>query len=61
MIEKYEENIIAPPVQFRDEYKPVPARRKQKPKIIVVDDTSDEEIEKPKPIPGTITKETIKH
>ena len=59
IIQDYEQNIIAPPVQFRDEYKPVAAPRKKKPKIVLFDDKSDnEEIEKPKPIPRTIIKET---
>ena len=31
MIQDYEENIIAPPLEFRDDYKPVPMPRTIKP------------------------------
>ena len=59
MVQDYEQNIIDPPVLFRDEYKPVAAPRKKKPKTVLFDDKSDnEEIERPKPIPRTIIKET---
>ena len=30
MVKQYEENIILPPMQFRDNYKPVPAPRTKK-------------------------------
>ena len=60
MIKDYEENIIDVPLEFRDDYKPIPTPRKKKskPNIIIVDDTSDEETEKPKPMPRTIIKYT---
>ena len=31
MVEDYEENIILPPPEFRDDYKPIPAPRTYKP------------------------------
>ena len=34
MVQDYEENIIAPPLEFRDDYKPVPMPRKKKIKPI---------------------------
>ena len=27
MVQQYEENIILPPIEFRDDYKPIPAPR----------------------------------
>ena len=44
MVKQYEENIILPPVEFRDNYKPVPAPRTKK----------------PVPTPRTIIKQTDK-
>ena len=31
MVQQYEDNIIIPPPKFRDDYKPIPAPRTQKP------------------------------
>ena len=31
MVQKYEDNIISPPPEFRDDYKPIPAPRTKKP------------------------------
>ena len=31
MVQEYEDNIILPPLEFRDDYKPVPAPRTKKP------------------------------
>jgi len=31
MVQNYEENIILPPPEFRDDYKPVPKPRTKKP------------------------------
>ena len=44
MAKEYEENIILPPMQFRDDYKPVPTLRTKK----------------PVPTPRTIIKQTDK-
>ena len=40
MIDAYENNIILPPLEFRDDYKPVPAPRTKKTKTV-------------KPVPAT--------
>ena len=48
MVKEYEQNIILPPPQFRDGYKPVPAPRTIKP------------IEKPVPMPRTKIEQTNK-
>ena len=45
MVKRYEENIILPPVQFRDNYKPVPAVRT---------------VKKPVPTPRTVIKQIDK-
>ena len=45
MVKKYEENIILPPPEFRDNYKPIPAPRTKKPR-------------RPIPTPRTIIKQT---
>ena len=42
MVQDYKENIIAPPVEFRNEYKPIPAPRPKK-----------QLLEKPIPAPRT--------
>ena len=47
MVKKYEENIILPPPEFRDNYKPIPAPRTKKPR-------------RPIPTPRTIIKQTDK-
>ena len=47
MIQDYEENIIAPPIEFRDGYKPIPKPRTKK-------------TVKPSPAPRTIIEETDK-
>ena len=31
MVQRYEDNIISPPPEFRDDYKPIPAPRTKKP------------------------------
>ena len=31
MVQDYEENIILPPLEFRDDYKPIPKPRTKKP------------------------------
>ena len=31
MVQQYEDNIISPPPEFRDDYKPIPAPRNKKP------------------------------
>ena len=31
MVQQYEDNIISPPPEFRDDYKPIPAPRTKKP------------------------------
>ena len=31
MVQQYEDNVISPPPQFRDDYKPIPAPRTKKP------------------------------
>ena len=49
MIKSYEENIIELPVEFRDDYKPIPALR-----------TKKQVIKKPVPLPRTIIKESNK-
>ena len=49
MVKQYEENIILPPAEFRDNYKPVPAPR-----------TKKNAVKKPVPTPRTIIKQTDK-
>ena len=49
MVKQYEENIILPPPEFRDNYKPVPAPR-----------TKKNAAKKPVPTPRTIIKQTDK-
>ena len=49
MVKRYEENIILPPMQFRDDYKPVPTPR-----------TKKNSAKKPVPTPRTIIKQTDK-
>ena len=49
MVKQYEDNIILPPVEFRDNYKPIPAPR-----------TKKNAVEKPVPTPRTIIKQTDK-
>ena len=38
MIKDYEENIIQPPLEFRDDYKPIPLPRSKKTKFIKTTD-----------------------
>ena len=45
MVKRYEENIILPPMQFRDNYKPVPSVRT---------------VKKPVPTPRTVIKQIDK-
>ena len=47
MVTQYEDNIILPPVEFRDNYKPIPAPR-----------TKKNAVKKPVPTPRTIIKQT---
>ena len=49
MVKQYEDNIIQPPAEFRDNYKPVPAPR-----------TKKNAAKKPVPTPRTIIKQTDK-
>ena len=49
MVKQYENNIIQPPAEFRDNYKPVPAPR-----------TKKNAVKKPVPTPRTIIKQTDK-
>ena len=49
MVKQYEDNIIQPPAEFRDNYKPVPAPR-----------TKKKAAKKPVPTPRTIIKQTDK-
>ena len=50
MVKQYEENIILPPMQFRDNYKPIPAPRTKQHVVK----------KKPVPTPRTIIKQTDK-
>ena len=52
MVKDYEENIILPPVEFRDDYKPFPAPRTVKP-------IPKPRREKSKPVPLPRTKITL--
>ena len=47
MVKQYENNIIQPPAEFRDDYKPIPAPR-----------TKKNAVKKPVPTPRTIIKQT---
>ena len=47
MVTQYEDNIIQPPAEFRDNYKPIPAPR-----------TKKNAVKKPVPTPRTIIKQT---
>ena len=47
MVTQYEDNIIQPPTEFRDNYKPIPAPR-----------TKKNAVKKPVPTPRTIIKQT---
>ena len=49
MVKQYEDNIILPPAEFRNNYKPIPAPR-----------TKQNGVKKPVPIPRTIIKQTDK-
>ena len=49
MVKQYEDNIILPPAEFRDNYKPIPASR-----------TKRNAVKKPVPTPRTIIKQTDK-
>ena len=49
MVQDYEDNIIEPPLEFRDDYKPIPAKR-----------TKKQVIKKPVLLPRTIIKQTNK-
>ena len=49
MVKQYENNIIQPPAEFRDNYKPIPAPR-----------TKKNAVKKPVPTPRTIIKQTDK-
>ena len=60
MVEDYEQNIIAPPPQFRDGY-PTPAPRTKKieePKVYVLGETEETEETKRIPTPRTTREET---
>ena len=49
MVQDYEVNIIKPPLEFRDDYKPIPALRTEK-----------QLLKNPVPLSRTIMKETNK-
>ena len=49
MVKQYEDNIILPPAEFRDNYKPIPTPR-----------TKQNAVKKPVPIPRTVIKQTDK-
>ena len=49
MVKQYEDNIILPPVEFRNNYKPIPAPR-----------TKRKVVKKPVPTPRTVIKQTDK-
>ena len=49
MVKQYEDNIILPPAEFRDNYKPIPAQR-----------TKQNAVKKPVPTPRTVIKQTDK-
>ena len=60
MVEDYEDNIILPPTQIRDNYKPVPLPRTKKTvlqKAIPLPRTKNTVLEKPVPLPRT--KKTV--
>ena len=56
MVQKYEDNIIIPPLEFRDDYKPIPAPRtkKQLQAPIPAPRTKKQTSEKPVPEKRTI-------
>ena len=56
MIQDYEENIIAPPIEFRDGYKPIPKPRTKKPVPL----PRTKKTVKPSPAPRTIIEEIDK-
>ena len=49
MVKQYEENIILPPTEFRDNYKPIPTPR-----------TKKNAVKKPVPTPRTIIQQNDK-
>ena len=63
MVRDYEENIIPPPLEFRDGYKPVPVPRTKRPVAaprIKIPVAAPRMIKKPVPLPRTIIQETNK-
>ena len=50
MVQDYEENIIPPPLEFRDDYKPIPKPRTKKPVPLP-------RTKKPVPLPKTKIKQ----
>ena len=53
MVQDYEENIILPPLEFRDDYKPIPKPRTKKPVPLP-------RTKKPVPLPRTKIKKVDK-
>ena len=63
MVRDYEENIIPPPLEFRDGYKPVPVPRTKRPVAaprIKIPVAAPRTKKRPVPLPRTIIKETNK-
>ena len=63
MVRDYEENIIPPPLEFRDGYKPVPAPRTKRPVAaprIKIPVAAPRTKKRPVPLPRTIIQETNK-
>ena len=66
MVQQYEDNIIQPPSEFRDDHKPIPAPRTSKSVIDMVQQYEDNIIQPPsefrddhKPIPAPRTKKPL--
>ena len=61
MVQKYEDNIISPPPEFRDDYKPIPAPRTKKPlKAPIPTPRTKKPSEKPVPEKRTIISQVEK-
>ena len=56
MVKEYEDNIIQPPIQFRDNYKPIPLPR-NKNNIIQPPVEFRDDFKKPVPLPRTNIKQ----
>ena len=63
MAQEYEDNIILPPIQFRDGYKPIPMPRTKKQVLdnpVPLPRTKKLVLEKPIPLPSTKIEQTKK-